>query len=356
VLNLAGAAGGIRRGDRDGRSHVDGLHHELAIEIDSVGSPVSVPAAEWFVCFVPGLQKQWWHRFTNAKHQHVFAIRMVDDGCWLLVEPWWTRMLVSVLTLDEALKFLRWGAAGDILRVREAVPGRGNQVRGWSNCAVLIAFLLGRQYRTWTPHGLYRRLVAERGAHPVDLAQWLASHVRAIATRNAEVLEALEVDESQSLRTVLLNLGKGIMSALMSRSALGLHKASISESGRFGAATNAYWECGLPQRSIEAVRKVLQQAQLRGEIDIDDPAVAARQFVAMLRGDIHLEILFGLRNCPDATEIHVRVKSVVDLLMDGAVATNLSALKPTPPRRCIDASRPDIHRHPERCVEEAEYS
>jgi hypothetical protein len=141
--------------------------HDLAIEVDSAGSPVSLPAAEWFVCFVPGLRKQWWHRFANAKHNHVFAIRMVDDDRWLLVEPWWTRMLVSVLTQDEALEFLRWGTTGDILQVREAIPGHGNQVRGWSNCAVLISFLLGRSYWTWTPHGLYRRLVAEHDARSV---------------------------------------------------------------------------------------------------------------------------------------------------------------------------------------------
>jgi hypothetical protein len=150
---------------------------DLGIELDAFGSPVSIPAAEWFVCFVPGLRKQWWHPLANIRHRHVFAMRMVNDGSWLLVEPWWRRMLVTMLTSDEALKFLRWGAAGDILRVREAVPGNGNQVRGWSNCAVLISFLLGRSYPTWTPHGLYRRLLAEHGTNRVDLTQWLANNV-----------------------------------------------------------------------------------------------------------------------------------------------------------------------------------
>lgn len=295
------------------------LPHEYAIEIDSDGSPVTIPAQEWFVCFVPGLQQQWWHRFANARHQHVFAIRMVDDSTWILVEPWWTRMLVTVLTLDEAVKFLRWGASGNILKVREAVPGNGNQVRGWANCAVLTAFLLGRSYRTWTPYGLYRRLVAERGARPIDLPQWLADHVRGIATRHAdEALEALEAVEDQPLRTVLIHLGNNIMSALMSRSAVGLYKLAVSESGRFGAAANAYWD-EAPQRAIETVRKVLVRAHERGEIEIHDAAAVARQFVAMLRGDIHLEILFGMRACPGSTEIHTRVKSAVDLLLRGVL-------------------------------------
>lgn len=329
LLDRAEAAAGNRQVSSDSRALRKRLPHELALEIDADGSPVSVPAAQWFVCFVPGLQKQWWHRFANASHQHVFLIRMVDDERWILVEPWWTRMMVTVLSLDEAVKFLRWGATGHILQVREAVPGCGNQVRGWANCAVLTAFLLGRSYRTWTPYGLYRRLLAERDARPVDLPRWLANHVRGIAARNADqALEALPLNEGQPLRSTLLHLGNGIMSALTSRSAVGLYKLAVSESSRFGAAANAYWE-EAPQRAIEAVREVLQQAHQRGEVTVHDPALAARQFVAMLRGDIHLEILFGSRKCPGSTEIHTRVESAVDLLLCGAMAADRSSLQPT---------------------------
>lgn len=249
----------------------------------------------------------------------MFAIRMLADGSWLLVESWWTRMLVSVLTPDEALKFLRWGASGDILQVREAVPGRGNQLRGWSNCAVMMAFMLGRAYRTWTPHGLYRRLLAEPGVHAIDLIRRLPRYVRLAAAREVDrALEALELGEGQALRPVLLILGTAILKGLTSPSALALHRASISESGRFAAAAEAYWRYGLPQRAIEAVRNALQQARIRGEIDIEDPGLAASQFVAMLRGDIHLESLFGLRSCPDISEIRLRVESAVDLFLDGA--------------------------------------
>ena len=328
---------GIPRGTRDGRSHIAAVPDELAIEIDADGSPVSLPAEDWFVCFVPGLQKQWWHRFTSPKYQHVFAMRVVDDNAWILVEPWWTRMLISVLTLDEAIKFLRWGAAGHILQIREAIPGCGNQARGWSNCAVLTSFLLGRAYWTWTPHGLYRRLSAEHGARPIDLAQWLAEHVRIVATRNADhALAPLEVDESHSLRSTLMHLGSGIMTALLSPSGVGLYKVAISEASRFDAAASAYWEYA-PQRAIETVHKVLQQAQLRGEVDIEDPLLTAHHFVAMLRGDLHLQILFGLRKCPGAVEIHARVGSAVELLLngtllDGTLATTAIHSQPAPAR------------------------
>jgi len=264
-------------------------------------------------------------------YQHVFAMRMVDDSRWILFEPWWTRMLLTELTLDEAVKFLRWGASGDILQVREAIPGNGNQVRGWANCAVLTAFLLGRSYRTWTPRGLYRRLMAERDVRQVDLAQWLADHVRRVAAHHADqALEAVEAGEGQSLRTALLHLGGNIMSALTSRSSVGLYKLAVSESSRFADAANAYWD-EAPRRAIDAVCKVLHRAQLRGEIHLDDPALVARQFVATLRGDLHLEILFGLRNCPTTNEIHRRVGSAVDVLLSGARTRSVSAEKRRPP-------------------------
>lgn len=325
-MNLVGrmrAAIRIPRATADGRRRVASACEDLATQIDANGSLVSLPASEWFVCFVPGLRKQWWHRFTNPRHQHVFVMRMLDDSRWILVEPWWTRMLVSVLTLDEAVKFLRWGAAGDILQVQEAIPGRGSQVRGWSNCAVLAAFLLGRSYWTWTPHGLYNRLSVERETRAIDLPQWLTCQIRVVATRIADqAVKALERGEGRSLRTVLLDLGDGIMSALMSRSGIALYKLAVSESRRFGGVANAYWESA-PQRAIEAVRNVLQQAQRRGEVDLRDPAVTARQFVAMLHGDMHLGILFDLVGYPDSAEIRVRVTSAVDVLLDGTLAPGM---------------------------------
>lgn len=169
---------------RDAGDAADGIDDPV-LDIDENGSLVTLPAAEWLICFVPGLYPQWWHRFAHARHKHVFAIRKLDDQSWLLVEPWWTRLMVNVLTADEAIKFLHWGRAGHMLKVREAIPGRGTQLRGWSNCSVLMAFLLGRSYWSWTPHGLYRRLVADASVEAIDPCQLLSEHFRSIGDRIA---------------------------------------------------------------------------------------------------------------------------------------------------------------------------
>ena len=315
---LASNRDAVPRGTTDGYSHIPGVPDELAIEIDANGSPVTVHEAQWFVCFVPGLQRQWWHRFADDKHKHVFALRMVDDDTWLLVEPWWTRLMVNVLTLDEALKFLRWGAVGDILKVRESIPGRGSQARGWSNCSVLVSFLLGRSYWTWTPNGLYRRLKAEPDVEQVELSRFLSEHFQFMANKNAEqAVRLLPPPNDGPLDEVLLGLGVAVMAAMMSSSAIALYKAAVSESGRFRGAADALWTFG-PDRAVDRICRVLEHARRRGEIKITDCAAAARQFLAMLRGDLHLEVVFGLRATPTARDIRAHVTSVVSVFLRGA--------------------------------------
>lgn len=143
------------------------------LEVDKNGALVSLEPGSWFVCFVPGLQKQWWHPFVHKVHKHVFALRPEKPGEWTLFEPWWHRLLNATVNSEQAKKFLLWGAAGDVLLVREAIPGAGSQVRGWMTCAALASYLLGRDYWVWTPHGLYQRLVQEPNVCHVDVSALL---------------------------------------------------------------------------------------------------------------------------------------------------------------------------------------
>jgi hypothetical protein len=153
----------------------------MELELDPDGSPVSIEPRGWFVCIVPGLVKQWWHPFVHERHKHVFAMRPAGPGRWTLFEPWWHRILMATITSEQARKFLIWSARGDVLHVREAVPGSGSQVRGWMTCAALAAYLLGRRYWVWTPHGLYKLLLREPGVCRVDVSTLLALNEEQLA-------------------------------------------------------------------------------------------------------------------------------------------------------------------------------
>lgn len=144
--------------------HIDTAAKALNIvrrEMDHNGSPATIDAKTWLVCFVPGVKKEWWHPFVHHTHKHVFAMRPEADGRWTLLDPWRHRLLTASLSTDQARRFLTWAAAGDVVAVSEDIPGESSQVRGWMTCAALVSYLLGRPYRVWTPHRLYRLLSRE---------------------------------------------------------------------------------------------------------------------------------------------------------------------------------------------------
>ena len=118
---------------------------------------------EWIVCFVPPQEHQWWHRFLRSRLKHCFAIKKEGADAWVVFEPWWSRILINVLTDWEAQLFLDWGKKGIMLRVTERIPGNSSQLRGWMTCAALVAHVLGRNYWVWTPYQLLMRLLKEPG-------------------------------------------------------------------------------------------------------------------------------------------------------------------------------------------------
>lgn len=289
----------------------------LGINVDQDGAPISSPAVEWFVCFVPGLRKQWWHRFAHARYKHVYAMRPLGGGEWLIVEPWWTRMMIRVLTLDQAMRYLRWGAAGTIMCATEHVPGNASQMRGWANCSVLVAFLLGRGYRTWTPNGLRVRLAAEPGTSRVELPEFLAGYTRQLAQEEMRAaLTGMHRMQGESLEESLKRAGRDLMGYLVHPSMISLCRAFIVEAQHFPAAAHVFWRQG-PGRVTAAFAGIFLGAINAGGLADGSASQAARSFVSMLCGDLYLEALFGDSSAVSPERIATHVDSVVRVFMNG---------------------------------------
>ena len=297
-----------------------GVPVDLSHSVDRYGELISLAPAEWLICFVPGLKKQWWHRFVNAKHKHVFAMRPTDTPSWILVEPWWSRLMITLLPPVDVVKFLRWGAAGDILRVREAIPGRGNQARGWSNCAVLASFVLGRASHTWTPHGLYRQLCREKEVKHENVEDLIVKQIdRLVGKASANALRLDPELIAAPLETVLTHVGRDLVSAFMDPSILEVGRMVVIEAERFPRAARVYFERGV-EPAVDTLTRILRDASDRGDIEVQSCRQAASQFIAMLRGNMHLEASLGLREPPSAAEVDARVRAVVNGFLRG-VAT-----------------------------------
>lgn len=293
---------------------------DLANSADENGSLVTLAPVEWIICFVPGLQAQWWHRFVFSKHKHVFAMRPTNTGSWILVEPWWSRMMVTVLPPADAVKFLRWGGTGDILRVREAVPGHASQVRGWSNCAVLTAFVLGRRSFTWTPHGLYRQLLREKDTRREGVENLLVEQFTKVVSQHSDSALAVSADQlSLPFRELLTLIGRNLLEAMMTPSLLEVCYTAVLEAERYPAATRVYAEHG-PKRAIAVLSKILEKAVRDGHIELTDCDAGARRFLAMLHGDIHLQAILQIGDVPTPSEIDLRARTAVKLFLDGMTA------------------------------------
>lgn len=310
VSRSAGHTPSARPASRDAlaRGHVD-------IDVDHDGAPVTSGPIDWLICFVPGLRHQWWHRFANARHKHVFAIRPLQDGTWLIVEPWWTRMMVRVLPLDQAMRYLRWGEAGSLLQATEHIPGAGSQIRGWSNCSVLVAFLLGRSYLTWTPHGLYRRLREDPDCREVSLAEFLGQYARTAGDNYALWhLAPAPLQCEESLHAALLRIGCALMKVLLHPSAIGLYRVHLLESERFPALSSALGRIG-PRRIMDEL------VELSSIITGDEGGALANatglRFVSMLQGDLFQEAVFIGLDSIDAGRVEAHVRSATNMLLSG---------------------------------------
>jgi hypothetical protein len=307
--------------DRDGPSGlkvVGDVPADLAKCADENGSPVTLDPVDWYICFVPGLRRQWWHRFAHHKHKHVFAIRPMSTGSWLLVEPWWTRMMVTTLAPADAVKFLKWAATGDILRVREAIPGQASQLRGWSNCAVLTAFVLGRASRAWTPHGLYRELLRENETRHVSLEQVLIDHFASVVSQYASNALSVGADQlSLPLRELLLIVGRNLLETMMTPALLEVCYTAVLEADRDPDAMRVCAQHS-PKPVIAVLAKILAKAKRAGEVDLADCEAGARQFLGMLYGSVHLKAMLQPGEIPTLSEIDLRARTAVKAFLDGA--------------------------------------
>ena len=54
-----------------------------------------------------------------------------------------------------------------------------------------------------------------------------------------------------------------------------------------------------------------------GEIQVDDCLRVAGHFVGMIRGNLHLQVVLGLRPAPSDEEAQLVVASVVEVFLNG---------------------------------------
>jgi AcrR family transcriptional regulator len=141
----------------------------------------------------------------------------------------------------------------------------------------------------------------------------------AIITENADkVLSAVAIEEIEGhdLRETLTAFGQRLMGGYMSPTLIGIYRMAITEANRFPELVKSFYEQG-PGRATSQLARVLESAKKRGEIRVDDCPRVAGHFVGMIRDNLHLQVVLGLRPPPSNKEMQAAVASAVEIFLNG---------------------------------------
>jgi AcrR family transcriptional regulator len=141
----------------------------------------------------------------------------------------------------------------------------------------------------------------------------------AIVKQNADkalTALALEEIEGRDLRETLRAFGQHLMAIYMSPTLIGVYRIAVTEANRFPDLVKSFYEQG-PGRATSQLAEVLESARERGEIRADDCLRIAGHFVGMIRDNLHLQVVLGLRPPPSDEEVREAVASVVEVFLNG---------------------------------------
>jgi TetR/AcrR family transcriptional repressor of mexJK operon len=166
-------------------------------------------------------------------------------------------------------------------------------------------------------------LVAQRAAaskttlytrYPSKEALFVATLERdtdALARKFVELpVDDLPVDEA------LRRIGRQFMDIIWSNECIRRIQMIQAETARFPEIAQRFMQAG-PGRTRAFVADYLERAVALGRLDIADPRFVADQFLATLKGIVHLELMMGLRDEPSAAEKDEFVRRATELFFKG---------------------------------------
>ena len=106
------------------------------------------------------------------------------------------------------------------------------------------------------------------------------------------------------------------MALLMAPKTLALYRLVVAEGIRFPELAHAFFEGG-PGRASRGLALALERSVRRGEVRIRNVSLAAEHFIGMLRDDLHLKVVLGLRPAPTSAEVERTVREAVRMFLDG---------------------------------------
>jgi len=203
---------------------------------------------------------------------------------------------------------------------------RPKQERGQARRALLVEaaseLFLERGYEATS----LDEIIARAGGSRRNVYEWFggkeALFAAVVENGCAQILESLIVPDFANVepRPALVSIGQRFMKALTEPRMLGLYRVIVAEGGRFPELGRAIFNFG-PKQGYERLAANLRAWDDQGRISVRDPDMAARLMLEMMKGDMHMRLLFEPENQPDANEINYQVELAVDIILHGIAKT-----------------------------------
>jgi AcrR family transcriptional regulator len=173
-------------------------------------------------------------------------------------------------------------------------------------------------------------IAARLGGSKATLYKYFASKedlFNAVMQRKAEaVMGPLEelADSAHDPAALLQAFGMVALSRMCQPDAIDIHRAVHGEGQRFPEIARIFFAYG-PEAAYAILIPALKRFAAAGLIDCPDPRLAAEQFLAMVRGDLHMRVSSGLVPPPSDAEIERQVSHAVRIFVHG-VARHLPVI------------------------------
>jgi TetR/AcrR family transcriptional repressor of mexJK operon len=130
----------------------------------------------------------------------------------------------------------------------------------------------------------------------------------------ADVLVQAEIGSAAEIAEALRGFGVRMVRFLLEPTTKAIYRVVVAECVRFPELGVAFYESG-PAHFLAFFSGWLGEQMRAGRLRDADPAVAAEQFIALMRGDINMRASVGLPSQDDDAAIEAHVANVVDTFM-----------------------------------------
>jgi TetR/AcrR family transcriptional repressor of mexJK operon len=123
-----------------------------------------------------------------------------------------------------------------------------------------------------------------------------------------------ELGPDSSIEQALLAIGRGFNALINSEESLAMHRLMVAQGAQNPQLAQLFFNAG-PQRVIDAMQRLLEQADERGQLQVEHPPHAAEHFFCLIKGGCHFRLLMGLSQPLGGPEAEQHVQEVVRLFV-----------------------------------------